>query len=249
MTYMSRSTRSNSALGLGQHLVGRQAGVQFQVQLAGEFLLAESPIALRLGQQLVLQKLLVILQGVHHLGRRRVGLAGCGRPRRPGRRSPSCKRRWRRGSGGWPSPSITRGGLCNVCLGGGDHLGDERHAGHGVLDVVRLRQRGLRQKSVNAVGDVVVVGPRVFLERVGVLGQPDRARQVVLGRCRSRAGRRATAFRRRSSSAGRRGRRASVPGRRRGLAATRRPAGRRSGGRRGGWRRGGGVEIPLRDRP
>lgn len=42
-----------------------------------------------------------------------------------------------------------------------------------------LRERGLGQQDVNAVIDVIVVTPRVFLERVDVLGQPDSRFQLV----------------------------------------------------------------------
>src|SRR5262245_22229296 len=48
------------AFRLLQHLVGAQAGIELQLKLAGKFLLAEAPVPLGAGQQVLLEPFLIV---------------------------------------------------------------------------------------------------------------------------------------------------------------------------------------------
>src|SRR5438270_694092 len=69
-------------------------------------------------------------------------------------------------------PSPTSGGR-------GQHARDVCHPSGGVTAVHLLRQRRLREQQEDAGGDVLAVGAGILLEWLGVLGEPDVARQLV----------------------------------------------------------------------
>ena len=190
MTYMSRCTRSNSACGVGQHLVGRQAGVQFEFELAAELLAAQPPFARGARQQVLFQEALVVLQaGRHPLGRslQRVALRGLARefeqvPLVEGNRAlVLADGRLQQGTRRIPE----------VGFRGRHHAGNLLHAGQDIGDVGLLRQRRLGQQQKDAVAEVLVIDARILLE-TDACSPPARASwSGRAGGSRSRSGRRA----------------------------------------------------------
>ena len=162
-----------------QHLLGRQAGVQLQFQLARELLLADAPLACRPGQQVVFEELLVVLEGRHDLVGHGLQLT-----------------QLRRLAGHLVDAALVKGDraavLAQGCLdvdprrigqvgfGRHRHGWDTGHAGGDALDRLRFRDRRLRQRQEDAVADVFVVDARIDLEGVAILGKPEAPGQVVL---------------------------------------------------------------------
>ena len=72
------------------------------------------------------------------------------------------------------------GGLLDGCLGDLHDLGDKGHTRKCILDVVSLRQRRLSEQQINALGEIVAINARVFLEGLEVFGEPDRAFEALL---------------------------------------------------------------------
>ena len=187
MTYMSRSTRANSASASASTWSAVRPASSSSSSFRANLSLPSrhSPLAAR--QQVLLQELLVLLQAGDDrrgggLQRRRAAASG-----RRARTAPARRTRSPRGSAGWPSRWRRAADCCRLARAAAHDLRDLLHAGDAVGDVLLRRQRRLGQQQVHAVADVLVVDPRILLEGTRVLGQPQRLLSARAGGSRSRS--------------------------------------------------------------
>ena len=152
-------------LRLLENLVGRDAGVQLEFEFLGEQLLADAPFAGGARQHLALQEFLMLFErgdhrpgGVAHQPAELRHLAsqledaafivGDAAPR-------FCRN---------AVSTTTRGGFLRLTCAGVNHARNILHAGHVLFDILRPRQRGLRQQAIGTIRDVFVVDARVEFE-------------------------------------------------------------------------------------
>ena len=166
-------------LGGGQHLLGRQPGVEFQFQLLGELLLAQPPLAVGPRTDFLFEKLLIVfqagddllgglLQGIflRRFARQLEDLLFIEIDRAPvlhdGRLQDRSRRTGQRLPGGRHDPR------------------DLPHACDRIGQVGLLGQRRLGQQDIDAAVDVVGVRAGIFFEGSRILVQPQRFFQFVL---------------------------------------------------------------------